>query len=201
MENKKDAAAQAAAPQPPQGTIQPTQQKPTLQPSQWQGAQQEQPAPAQAANGTVKWTAAEYVEHNKTSMWYALFAGATVGVTIVIYIITKEILATLVILVTGGSVAFFANRPPTSRNYEISHEGIKIDDKHYSLEDFKSFSVVEEGVKDSIWLQPVKRIMPFIIIYFSPQDEDRIVNVLGALLPHEPRELDHLDRLTKKLRF
>lgn len=196
------------APQSASVSAQASQQsfdEPAAEQSEWQAAQQEQfvedqqpPAPSVES---VSWTSAEYIEHEKPPMWYGIFLGSTIAVSGIIYILTKEVLATIAILVVGGSAAFFASRPPASRNYEITGEYIKVDSKKYNIEDFKSFSIVEEGAKDSIWLQPTRRFAPFLIIYFNAEDEQRIIATLSTLLPHEERELDNLDRLTKKLRF
>lgn len=150
---------------------------------------------------TVSWTAAEYIEHEKDPKWYGMFLGATIVVTGIVYILTKEIIASVLILVAGISVAFFASRPPSEKTYEISGDGIRVDHRTYDIEEFKSFSIVEEGHKDSIWLKPVKKFAPFLIIYFHQEDEQAIIDTLSVMLPHEPRELDNIDKFTRKMRF
>lgn len=190
----------------PLPTQQPPAQTPLSQPvSNWQTAQdeqfqQEQQAPP-AQFSPVNWSSAEFIEHEKSPMWYGAFAGATIVVAFAIFIITKEWLPSIAIVVVGVAAGFFSSRSPANRSYEIHPDKIKIDDKEYDMEGFVSFSVVEEGTKDSIWLKPAKRFAPFLIMYFSPEDEERIINALSMLLPHEARELDNLDKLTHKLRF
>lgn len=189
---------------------QPVQQQPTQtgqyeESAPWQEVQEEQFAseqlPQQPTYDSISWSSVEYIEHEKSPAWYGMFAGATISTALIIYLLTKELLASVAITVVGGSASFFASRPPATRTYTLTPEAIKVNEKEYSLEGFQSFSVVEEGSKDSIWLKPTKRFAPMLMIYFEPKDEQQIITALGSLLPHEERELDNLDKLTRKLKF
>lgn len=157
--------------------------------------------PYEPAFEPIQWSTAAFIEHEKNSSWYLMFAGGTFLITALVFFITREKIATGIIIAVAAAAAFFASRPPETRSYEISEDGIKIDKRLFAFDDFKSFSVVEEGDKDSVWLKPLKRFIPFTIIYFEPKDEERIIMALSAFLPHETRELDKLDQLTRKLRF
>ncbi len=149
----------------------------------------------------VQWTASEYVSHEKTPMWYVALFGATLFLVLFIYVVTRDFLASLVVFVAGGSMSFYAARKPATKNYLIDEKGIKIDATFYPYETFRSFSVVEEGAIDSIWLKPLKRLAPTIVMYFSPDDEQNIIDVIANFLPHEQKELDAVDRLSKHMRF
>ncbi len=189
---------------------QPIQQQPdqvssNVDQAPWQEMQDEQFASEQLLEqpsfDAISWSSVEYIEHDKSPIWYGMFAGATITAALIIYFLTKELLASIAIVVVGGGASFFASRPPATRTYTLTPETIKINEKEYSLENFSSFSVVEEGPKDSVWLKPTKRFAPMLMIYFEPKDEQQIVSALGSLLPHEERQLDNLDRLTRKLKF
>lgn len=149
----------------------------------------------------IQWSTAEFIEHEKNSSWYMMFGVATILIAALVFLVTKEILATLIIIFVAATAAFYASRPAQTRSYEINEDGVKIDKRQFKYDDFKSFSVVEEGPKDSIWLRPMKKFVPFTIIYFEPKDEEPIIMALSAFLPHEERELDSIDKLTRKLRF
>lgn len=161
----------------------------------------EEEVPHEPAFEPIAWSTAAFIEHEKSASWYLMFAGGTLFVTALVFFITQEIIATGIIIIVAASAAFFASRPAETRHYEINEDGIKIDKRQFAFDDFKSFSVVEEGDKDSIWLKPLKRFIPFTIIYFEPKDEEPIIMALSAFLPHEARELDKIDQLTRKLRF
>jgi len=144
----------------------------------------------------IQWSTAEFIEHEKNSSWYMMFGVATILIAALVFLVTKEILATLIIIFVAATAAFYASRPAQTRSYEINEDGVKIDKRQFKYDDFKSFSVVEEGPKDSIWLRPMKKFVPFTIIYFEPKDEEPIIMALSAFLPHEERELDSIDKLT-----
>jgi hypothetical protein len=154
-----------------------------------------QPIPA------VEWTASEYIAHEKSGGWYgALIAGGVLLVAF-IYIVTRDILASIVILLSCVAIGVYAGRKPATKKYMLNEKGVQADEKFHPYSEFKSFSVVEEGAIDSIWLKPLKRFRPIVVMYCSPEDEQRIVDVLANFLPNEERELDAIDRFSKRIRF
>lgn len=184
-----------------------SQQDPrTEDPTPWQAAQeeqfiQEQQPITQSQFDTVTWSSAEYIEHDRTPLWYGVFAGVLLAITLFMFFVTNELLAAIAILIVGGSVFFFASRPPLTRTYTLTPQTISIDSRSYELADFTSFAVVQEGVRDSIWLKPNKRFAPMLMIYFEPEDEQKIVEALSSLLPLEERQLDNLDKITRRLKL
>jgi hypothetical protein len=149
----------------------------------------------------VKWSASEYIAHEKSSSWYVLFAVGTIVTVALVFAITRDILASVVVLLACGAISVFAVRKPATNNYLIDEKGVKVQDKSYAYSEFRSFSVVEEGAINSLWLKPLKRFTPPVVMYYSPADEQKIIDVLANFLPNEERELDAIDRLSKKMRF
>jgi hypothetical protein len=150
---------------------------------------------------TINWSASEYVEHEKGATWYmALFGGGLIF-TLLIFLIARDILASIVVLFSFMAIAVYAGRKPETKNYSVGENGVEVGEKAYYYADFKSFSVVEEGGIDSIWLKRLKRFSPPVVMYFSPDDADKIIDVISNFLPHEEHELDAVDRLTKRVRF
>lgn len=149
----------------------------------------------------ITWSASEYVSHEKEPSWYAVLSAAAAIVAAIVFFITQEILASVTIVVVAFSGMFYAGRKPAVRNYALTDTGLTVDGKHYSIADFRSFSVVEEGAINSIWLKPLGRFNSMMILYFAPEDEEKIANALGIFLPYEQRELDAIDRATRRMRF
>jgi len=162
------------------------------------GQQNSQPVKSSSA---ISWSASEYLEHERSQMWYVYLVFGSVAISGLIYLMLRDILTSVAILVVAMATGFFSSRPPTSKQYELSLEGLKIDNKVYELDSFKSFSIVEEGAIDSIWLKPLGRFSPFLIIYFDPKDEEKIVDLLNKAIPYEQRELDTIDKVSRKLRL
>lgn len=158
-------------------------------------------SPSPAAKDSVSWTASEYIDHTHGASWYAVLLLATVGIAATIYFLTKDYFASGVTVVVGAIVGVFASRKPRQITYEISSSGIKVGEKMYSFSQFKSFTVLREGILTSVNLMPLKKFMPPISAYFEPKDEERITNALGNYLPYEERKMDSVDRLTRRLRL
>jgi hypothetical protein len=150
---------------------------------------------------SVSWSASEYIAHEKSASWYlALFAASTVLVAFV-FLFTRDILASVVIFLACLAIGVYAARKPVTKQYVVDEQGITIDNVLHRYREFRSFSVIEEGAIDSVWLKPLKRFSPVKAIYFSPEDESRIIDVLANFLPHEQKELDVVDRFSKRMRF
>jgi hypothetical protein len=149
----------------------------------------------------VKWTASEYISHEKSVTWYVILFSFGVVVTTFVYLVTKDILASTAVLAGCISMSIYAGRTPSVKNYTIDEDGIKVDDVLHPYAKFRSFSVVEEGAINSIWLKPFRRVSPTVVMYFSAEEEEKIIEVIANFLPHEQRELDAVDRFSKKIRF
>ena len=149
----------------------------------------------------VTWTASEYIAHEKSASWYlALFAAGGV-LTVIIYLVTRDVLASFAVFFASAAMAVYAGRRPDTKTYKVDEKGVTVDQKFYPYNSFRSFSVVEEGAIDSVWLKPLKRFAPVVVMYFAPDQEDNIASVLATFLPHEQRELDAIDRFSKRIRF
>jgi hypothetical protein len=134
-------------------------------------------------------------------MWYVGLFGIGGLIVVLMYVITRDVLASVVVLIASASMSVYAGRKPETKRYRLDDSGVQVADKTYPYSLFKSFSVVDEGAIDSVWLKPLKRFSPLVVMYFSPEDEEKIVNVLSSFLPHEQRELDMMDHISKKMRF
>ncbi len=149
----------------------------------------------------IEWEASEYIHHEKSVTWYLLFGVASAAVIAGTYLILRDIVSIVVVTMMAITLLIFANRPPRSLKYVLSDEGIKIDGRGYSYASFKSFSIMQYGAVESVYLEPVERFMPPISIYFAPENGDAIINTLGQYLPHRDREPDFIDRVVHRIRF
>jgi hypothetical protein len=83
----------------------------------------------------------------------------------------------------------------------VDEHFLYIGQKFYDWGMFKSFSVIEEDAINSIYLTPLKRFMPAISVYYSPDDEEKILTTISNYLPHEERARDFIDKLMHRIRF
>lgn len=149
----------------------------------------------------ISWTASEFIAHTKNSGWYIILAVATIALTAIIYLLTKDKVTSVAIVIASLLFGIMASRKPRELQYSVGADGMHIGQKFYPYGVFKSFSIMQEEGIESIWFMPLKRFMPGLSIYFAPDEGQKIVNVLSEYLPFENRELDLTDRLMHKLRF
>ena len=170
----------------------------------WQYSQDaETPSTPSAAPlpDNLSWTASEFVAHEKGASWYGWLALAAVAAAAVDYLLTKDWFSTGVILFAGVAFGAFAARKPHDQEYNIDHQGIWIGNKMYSFHDFKTFSVVEEAGAVSIVFMPLRRFMPPLTIYTTPDIEENVVDYLASFLPFEQHKADAIDNLLRRIRF
>jgi hypothetical protein len=145
---------------------------------------------------SLAWEAPEFVEHHHGSNWYMAITFLLAAVAWL-----QDKVASIIIIVLGFIVWLYARQKPAQASYEISDDGLKVNDKTYKYRDFKSFAIIREGQLSSVNLFPLKRFMPPVSAYFEPDNEKKITESLGNYLPYEDRQLDGIDRLTRRLRL
>ena len=158
-------------------------------------------APVQASTKPVKWTASEFIEHNKSADWYLTLGIGGAVLAAGIYLLTQDVISVVMVIIVAVIFGIFAARKPRVLEYQVDELGMHIGAKFYPYSSFKSFAVVSEDSINSIWLLPLKRFMPILTIYFAPDDNQKIIDTLGKYLPIQNHEPDFVDRLMHKLRF
>jgi hypothetical protein len=149
----------------------------------------------------ISWTAKEFIEHKKTFGWYILLAVGLAIISIAVYFIVHSIFPVIMILLIGVAFAVIAGRHPRSLNYELNNVGVLVGERSNSYNEFKSFSVIDEGNLGSIVFNPFKRFVFPTIIYYDLKDEEKIVNILSNQLPIMEPINDPIDQLMRRLRF
>ncbi|MDB5184870.1 MAG: hypothetical protein JWN38_678 [Candidatus Saccharibacteria bacterium] len=151
--------------------------------------------------GRVTWTASEYIAHQKNARWYINLGVAAVIIAAIVYVFTRDPTTTAVIIIAAIALGGYAARPPRELEYRLDEHGLTIDKKFFPYTNFKSFTVDEDVAFASIILMPLRRFAPSISIYFAPQDEEEIADLLSAVLPYEPHHQDPIDKLMRRIRF
>jgi hypothetical protein len=149
----------------------------------------------------ITWTASEFIDHAKSFDWYlALAVAAVLGATAV-YLLFHDLITSIVILVAATAFGFYGRRQPRQLQYSLTTQGLSIGNKFFPYSLFRSFAVMDEGHFSSIAFLPLKRFGLLTTVYYDPQDEDSIINIISQHLPLEPRNADPIDRFMKRIRF
>jgi len=152
-------------------------------------------------NSAITWEASEYIHHQKSPTWYVVLTGATLILAVILYFILTDIWSLVVLAIMYVAITVYARKEPRVLRYSVSAEGISIGEKHFTYDQFKSFSIMQETGVPSVSLDPTQRFMSAVTIYFAPEDGDKIVDELAKFLPHEQKESSAIDRAMLKLRF
>jgi len=153
------------------------------------------------ANDTVEWTASEFIAHPKNPSWFAALGIATLLVAAGLYFITHGIIATIVVILMGIILAVAASRQPRIVTYQLDRGGLTIEKQFHPYGKFKSFAIVDEGAFSSITLLPLRRFDLPLSMYFSPEDEHKIMEAISKYLPAERGALSGVDRLMRTIHF
>lgn len=158
----------------------------------------QQPA---APDEDVSWTASEFIAHEKGISWYLAMAGSVLLFTAIVYLITRDKITAGIIIFAAIIFGVYAKRQPRTLNYHLEYGGLTIGEKFYDFGQFRSFVVAHEGALSSISFMPLKRFMPVLTVYYAPNDEDKIMQVLSTRLPMEDLGKDIIDRFLHRIRF
>ncbi len=150
---------------------------------------------------SIQWTASEFIAHQKGVGWYLVLAISAIILAGLTYLISRDLISAVVVVVVAILLAVIASRKPRELQYSVSSKGFTAGHRSYAYGMFKSFSIVQEGAFSSILFMPLKRFMPPVTIYYSPEDESKVVEMLGAYLPVAPVRNDLIDKLLERIRF
>ncbi len=152
-------------------------------------------------DGVVSWTASEFIAHEKSAGWYLGLALVGAAIAGLVYLITRDYISAIVVLVGTFSLAVLGGKKPKQQQYRLDRGGLLIGQKHYEFGAFKSFAIVPEGAFSSVVFMPLKRFAPLTTIYYAPEDEHRIIGIIAQHLPLEEHKLDAVDHLMQRIRF
>jgi hypothetical protein len=168
-------------------------------PSQLEGSK-DNTLPASGDQLSLTWTAAVSAAQRSKS-WLAGLLVISILLAIGMYLLTSSIISSVGIVVLSLLVGITYTKNPHSVQYVVDNQGITINQKHYSYNQFKAFSLIEERGFKSVSLQPFKHYWPNFSMYYDPSQEQQVVAVLAARLPLIPYMPDAIDRVTNAIRF
>jgi hypothetical protein len=150
---------------------------------------------------SITWTASEFVAHQKTASWYLILIISAIAITILVFLITKDKISATVVIVAAILMGVYGSHQPRQLEYKISPRGLSIGGKYHTYEEFRSFSVLQEGAFSSINFMPLKRFAIPLTIYYAPEQEEEIISLLSGSLPFEEHRSDAVDTLMRRIRF
>jgi hypothetical protein len=194
--------AQPKQPEPPAPET-PPGEPPSEEEPKFDTSQPENPPETPDTTNTtpIIWTASEFIAHAKSFVWYAALTFVAIAFAAFIFMLTKDRVSAGVIVAAALVLGVYAGHKPRELEYRLDLHGLSIGQKHFTYDEFRSFSVLPEGAFSSIVFMPLRRFAVPTTIYYAPEDEDKIVSLLGSRLPLEQRGHDAVDRLMHRIHF
>ena len=149
----------------------------------------------------INWSASEFIAHDKNVAWYAVLSILTLIVAAVVYLLTHDILSTIIILLAGVIFGVYGARKPRLLNYKLDNSGLTIQTRLFNYDSLKSFIVIENSPIPNIILLPLKRFMPSMSIYLDPSSSEEVIRILSAHLPQDLDRQDLVERFMLRIRF
>lgn len=157
--------------------------------------------PSQEPEGSISWTASEFIVHKKGALWYLSLSVVTAFVAFISWFLTNDITSAAVIIVAGVLLMVYGTKGPHEISYRIDYDGLHIGNRSIPFEMFRSFSIDHREAFSSLVLNPMKRFSLVTTLYYDPQDEKKILDIISSYLPLEEKGRDLIDDLMWKIRF
>ena len=149
----------------------------------------------------AKWTASEFVSHDKTTKWYVVLGFSAVVLSAIIFVLTRQILSVVVVAVMTLLFAVYASAKPRTLDYSVSKNGVQIGEKYHPFNTIKSYSVIEEEGMPYIQLLLHKRLSVPIVVYAAPDQIDQLAEIIGNFVPYDQKKRDIADKISSRIRF
>jgi hypothetical protein len=150
----------------------------------------------------VNWAAHEYIDAERSSLWYVGFVIVTLAFIALDIFILKSYTFSAAIIVMAVTLLIYSRRPPREIQYTLSaNQGLFIGERMYRFDEFKAFGIIKDGDHNSIMLIPIKRFSAGVSVYFPEEEGEKIVDILGKRLPIKQIKLDLVDTLVRRLRL
>ena len=146
------------------------------------------------ASGGVNWQIEDRQANSNNGQW--LWALAIIGFAVVIFsILLKNYLLIIIVALTAFIIYASKNKKSEMHDFHLDSNGIDIDGKLYSYENFESFGILPDK---EIAFRRKHHLMPLLIIPFHGHEELEIRKILESRLPESEEEESFLDLLQKK---
>jgi hypothetical protein len=154
-----------------------------------------------AETPAIAWTASEFIAHAKSFGWYVSLAVAAIVFAGLVLVVSHDLVSVAVVLVAALLLGVYGSHQPRQMEYKLDASGLSVGKRHFGYNEFRSFSVMAEGAISSIVFLPLRRFAVPTTIYYAPEDETKIVDLLSSRLPLEQHKNDPIDRLMHHIRY
>jgi hypothetical protein len=150
----------------------------------------------------VSWTAAEFIAHEKSPLWYLGLVATTVMLALLVLFLSHDKVSAGLITVIGIIFGVIARRQPRELQYLLDGKGITVNRAFRPYSDFKSFAIIDEGEINGVIFMPLQRFTLPFSLYVSPDETDEVLTKLSDYLPNDQTHgHDAIDRFVQRIHF
>ncbi|OGL31606.1 hypothetical protein A3F64_02320 [Candidatus Saccharibacteria bacterium RIFCSPHIGHO2_12_FULL_42_8] len=160
----------------------------------------QQPPVDEVPAESISWEASESIDHERDGTWFIGFISVVV-ILLGVSVWQQQWTFTALIVIMAVAMMVYIRRPTRVLRYSLSFNGLHVGEQFHSFDEFRSFGILEDGALFSVMLMPTKRFGQALTIYFTENEGEKIVDILGAYLPMETLHLDAMDNLLRRLRL
>jgi len=132
----------------------------------------------------ISWAVPAYNHNKKNNDWFWAL-GIVVIAGCAIAIIAKNYFFSVVIILGGIMMAYFAHKEPETFYYELDKDGLKIKDRLYPYKSIKAFWVTEDS-RPTLFIKSDRVFLPIIPISLNQNISSEVKEVLFAYeIPEE----------------
>lgn len=147
------------------------------------------------------WSGGRFVAHKKSVRWYATYTLITIFIGAITYLMTKDVVTVVTFIVVAILFVASAMHKPRRLRYTLDSEGIHIGKRVYFYQQFRAFSITDEGNVSCIFFRPLQTFAPQVAVYYDQKDEAKIASILLGRLPLEEYRPDWINWLLDRVRF
>lgn len=151
------------------------------------------------SNLLYKWQIDEYLNHERSRTWYAVFF-VMVGTLTIYSLFTANFLFLFIILMVATILLLQHNRTPRVLEVQITGEGLQIGKEIHLWKNIEYFWIVDEPEVTSLYLETKETLKPHLCVSLRGQNIEKIRSLLKPFLKeefHEEPLTDILGRLFK----
>lgn len=146
------------------------------------------------------WKASEFAEYKKNSSWYFIIAVAGLAIA-GFFAWQKNWTAVVVVVAALAALLSQAVAKPKKISCTLYRQGIVVNEKAYSYNEFKSFWIIY-GEHPRIRFEQAKRLSPIINVPIDEEDPDQIKLFISKFLPlDENKGEDISDSIQRWIKF
>lgn len=158
------------------------------------------------ATPSIQWTGVDDSSRQRKAGWYIIWAAIFIALTTGSFALHWflgywQFWSVLVLAIMIFATLIISNRSSQTINYSLTKQDITINDKTYSLSDFKHFTIDNSNGVWILHLIPTKKVAMEYDVIVPNDSAEKIVGVFGKLLPMKDSENSFSDKLASVLKL